>query len=73
MKKKLRLIAVDEQNYNALKLLGHVPESFNDIVTKLLQSGSQVRGLNQTVAQKVVAASTSSTTQQKKELIPTNG
>jgi predicted CopG family antitoxin len=37
LKKKFKLIAVDEQNYKALRLLGHTPESFNDVVTKLLK------------------------------------
>jgi predicted CopG family antitoxin len=41
MKKKFKLIAVDEQNYKALRLLGHTPESFNDVVTKLLLKQQQ--------------------------------
>jgi predicted CopG family antitoxin len=35
--KKLKLIAVDEENYKALRLLGHTPESFNDVITKILK------------------------------------
>ena len=35
--RKLKLIAVDEDNYKALQLLGHTPESFNDVITKILK------------------------------------
>ena len=31
------MIAVNEANYNALRRLGHIPESFNDVITKLLK------------------------------------
>jgi hypothetical protein len=30
-------IVVDKQNYEDLKLLGEVPESFNDVIRKLLK------------------------------------
>jgi predicted CopG family antitoxin len=36
--KRLRQIAVDEENYQALKKLGHVPESFNDVITRILKN-----------------------------------
>ncbi len=35
--RKLKLIAIDEENYKALQLLGHTPESFNDVITKILE------------------------------------
>jgi len=28
---------VNEENYRALQLLGHTPESFNDVITKILK------------------------------------
>jgi hypothetical protein len=34
--KKFKMIAVDESNYEALRDLGRTPESFNDVITKLL-------------------------------------
>jgi hypothetical protein len=36
-KKTFKMIAVNEANYNALRRLGHIPESFNDVITKLLK------------------------------------
>jgi predicted CopG family antitoxin len=40
---KLKLIAVDESNYYALKNLGRAGDSFNDVVSQLLKrtSGDQ--------------------------------
>jgi len=34
---KLKRIVASEQNYVALRRLGHAGDSFNDVVTKLLQ------------------------------------
>jgi predicted CopG family antitoxin len=39
--KKLKLIAIDEQNYEELRMLGHTRDSFNDVLTKLLQQKSK--------------------------------
>ena len=61
--KKLRQIVIDEKNYQALRMLGNTPESFNDILTKLLQNGPGFRGPGQSVA----------TAQQSKGGITTNG
>jgi predicted CopG family antitoxin len=36
LKKQLRMIAVDADNYEQLKLMGHVPESFNTVVGRLI-------------------------------------
>jgi hypothetical protein len=36
LKKKLHMIAVDAANYEALRNLGRVPESFNMVVGRLL-------------------------------------
>jgi predicted CopG family antitoxin len=36
LQKKFRIIAVDKSNYEALRDLGRTPESFNDVITKLL-------------------------------------
>ena len=36
--KKLKLIAIDEQNYETLRMLGHTSDSFNDVLTKVLQN-----------------------------------
>lgn len=38
--KRLKLIAVDEQNYDSLRMLGHTPDSFNDVITRLLQQNA---------------------------------
>jgi predicted CopG family antitoxin len=38
---KLKLIAVDEGNYFALKNLGKAGDSFNDVVSKLLKRTSR--------------------------------
>ena len=37
---KLKLIAVDERNYFALKDLGKAGDSFNDVVSQLLKRSS---------------------------------
>ena len=37
LQKKFKMIAVDESNYEALRDLGRTPESFNDVITKLLR------------------------------------
>ena len=36
--KRLKLIAVDEQNYLILKRMGNASESFNDMLTRLLKN-----------------------------------
>jgi hypothetical protein len=36
LKKKLRLIMVDDTNYQTLRQLGHVPDSFNTVVGRLI-------------------------------------
>jgi predicted CopG family antitoxin len=33
----LKMIAISEANYQMLSELGHTPESFNDVITKLLE------------------------------------
>lgn len=35
--KKLKMIAISQTNYQKLRELGHTPESFNDVITKLLE------------------------------------
>jgi predicted CopG family antitoxin len=35
--KKLKQIAIDQQNYDTLRMLGHTRDSFNDVLTRLLQ------------------------------------
>jgi predicted CopG family antitoxin len=40
--KKLKQIAIDEQNYDALRMLGHTRDSFNDVLTRLLQQNVKV-------------------------------
>jgi hypothetical protein len=40
MKTELKRIAVSRKNYHRLKLLGHAGDSFNDVVTKLLEKES---------------------------------
>jgi len=37
LQKKFKMIAVDESNYEALRDLGRTPESFNDVITKILR------------------------------------
>lgn len=32
----LKQIAISQENYEALQKLGHTPESFNDVITRLL-------------------------------------
>jgi predicted CopG family antitoxin len=34
--KVLKQIAISQENYDALQKLGNVPESFNDVITKVL-------------------------------------
>jgi predicted CopG family antitoxin len=58
--KRLKQIAIDEQNYDTLRMLGHTRDSFNDVLTrvlrqnvKVLQSGQQVAAHGQTAAAKV--------------------
>jgi predicted CopG family antitoxin len=36
--KTLKMIAISEQNYKRLSQMGHTPESFNDVVTLLLDN-----------------------------------
>ena len=36
--KRLKLIAVDQQNYLILKRMGYTSESFNDVLTRLLKN-----------------------------------
>jgi len=36
-RKRLKRIVVSEQNYLALKKLGHAGDSFNDVISKLLR------------------------------------
>jgi hypothetical protein len=35
--KRLKQIVVDEKNYEALRLLGHTSDSFNDVITRILR------------------------------------
>ena len=37
-RKRLRQIAIDEKNYETLRTLGHARDSFNDVLTQLLQN-----------------------------------
>jgi predicted CopG family antitoxin len=37
VQKKFKMIAIDESSYEALRDLGRTPESFNDVITKLLR------------------------------------
>jgi Putative antitoxin len=37
--KKMKMIAISETNYQKLRELGHTPESFNDVITKLIEKG----------------------------------
>lgn len=41
LRKRLKMISVDEANYNKLKQLGHVPDSFNTVVGRLIQEHYQ--------------------------------
>lgn len=36
-KKRLKQIAVDQTNYEALRMLGHTTDSFNDVITRILR------------------------------------
>jgi hypothetical protein len=40
-RKTLKMIAVSEKNYLALKKLGSAGDSFNDVVTEVLKQGLQ--------------------------------
>jgi len=40
--KRLRQIAIDEKNYELLRTLGHTPESFNDIITRVLEQNERL-------------------------------
>ena len=40
--KKLKLIAIDEQNYDTLRMLGYTRDSFNDVLTRILQQNAKV-------------------------------
>jgi predicted CopG family antitoxin len=35
--KRMRQIVIDELNYKSLQMLDHVPESFNDVLTRILE------------------------------------
>jgi hypothetical protein len=35
--KKLKVIAIDERNYETLRLMGHTSDSFNDVITRILR------------------------------------
>jgi predicted CopG family antitoxin len=37
---RLRTICISESNYEVLKQLGHTGESFNDVLTKILENKS---------------------------------
>jgi predicted CopG family antitoxin len=41
-RKKFKMITVDEQTYDSLRLLGHTPESFNDVIIKLIANTNRV-------------------------------
>ncbi|CAN5532515.1 hypothetical protein BH18THE2_BH18THE2_26240 [soil metagenome] len=47
--KTLKMIAVSEENYLALKKLGSAGDSFNDVVTEVLKEIDNKRRLSQTV------------------------
>jgi predicted CopG family antitoxin len=36
---KLKTIVISETNYNKLKMLGYAGDSFNDIISRLLEKG----------------------------------
>ena len=36
--KRIKLVAIHEANYNRLRELGHTPDSFNDIIGRLLDT-----------------------------------
>lgn len=44
--KRLKLIAVDEQNYLILKRMGYTSESFNDVLTRLLKNNSMLESVS---------------------------
>jgi len=44
-KKVMKMISVDEHNYNELRMLGHVPESFNTVIRRLISEHHQRQGL----------------------------
>jgi predicted CopG family antitoxin len=41
--KRLRQIVVDDRNYEMLRALGHVTDSFNDVITKILEQNQKVK------------------------------
>jgi hypothetical protein len=41
LKKELKMIAVDKSNYDKLRQLGQVPESFNTVVGRLIEEHYQ--------------------------------
>jgi hypothetical protein len=45
-KKVLKLIAIDQLQYNRLRQYGRTPESFNDIVKKLLNEVEERKRMN---------------------------
>lgn len=49
-KKVLKLIAIDQLQYNRLRQYGRTPESFNDIVKKLLNEVGQIKRMNNVAA-----------------------
>jgi predicted CopG family antitoxin len=53
-RKILKLIAVDEQQYNRLREYGRTPESFNDIVRKLLNEVEEKKTNNSVALREAV-------------------
>jgi hypothetical protein len=49
-KKVLKLIALDQAQYDRLRNYGRTPESFNDIVKKLLNEVEQIKRRNSVAA-----------------------
>jgi predicted CopG family antitoxin len=39
--KKLKMIAIDLKNYESLQMLGRVPESFNDVIRRVLEQNQK--------------------------------
>jgi predicted CopG family antitoxin len=44
MKKSLKSVAVDLENYDRLQKLGHPPDSFNDVIRRLLDTAEAKEG-----------------------------
>jgi hypothetical protein len=42
-RKRMHQIVIDEHNYEALKRLGRVPETFNTVVTRVLEENRKFR------------------------------